>query len=300
MKQIYKLTPVFKNYIWGGNKLVRKWNKNSSLNTIAESWELSVHKDGECLLEDGQAFTSILTESSMGTNCEKFDKFPILIKLIDAKEKLSIQVHPDDSYALANENDLGKTEMWYIADCEDNAGIYLGFNRQVKKQEIESAIENNTIENLLNFIPVKKGESFLINAGTIHAIGAGVTICEIQQNSNVTYRVYDYDRKDIYGNKRELHVKKALDVLDYNKFSKPYNNENNILAKCGYFTVLKYKVTDLLTLTSDKTTFNAITVMEGNGIIENIKFVKGDTFFIPADYGDYKLSGNAEFILSKI
>lgn len=301
--EIFKLAPVYKNYIWGGNKLKNIWNKNSNLDIIAESWELSTHNDGRSKISNDKYFSKtldeVLTSEICGQNCTPFIRFPILIKLIDSNQKLSIQVHPNDEYSIKNENDLGKTEMWYIADCEKNSGIYLGFNRDVSRAEVEKEIENNNIEKYLNFIPVKKGDSFLIEAGTIHAIGSGITICEIQQNSNITYRVYDYGRVDASGNKRELQIQKALDVLNYKKHLIKDDN-SNILAKCKYFTVLKYTITDELNLHCDNYSFNAISIMEGNGFIENISFVKGDTFFVPANYGKYIIKGNVEILLTKV
>ena len=225
-----KLTPAYKDYIWGGTKLKTMYNKHSALDIVAESWELSAHKDGESIVADGPYSGLTLTQylnaignSALGTNAKNFDYFPILIKLIDARSALSVQVHPDDSYALEHEGEYGKTEMWYILDCEENASLYYGFKKDVTKEEYKNAIENNTLTDILNKIPVHKGDVFFIPAGTVHAIGAGILICEIQQNSNTTYRVYDYNRRDKKGNTRPLHVERQSPYLIYlrlPKFSK--------------------------------------------------------------------------------
>lgn len=186
--------------------------------------------------------------------------------------------------------------MWYIADAEEGGGIYLGFKENITRQIFIDALNNNAVENLLNFIPVKKGDSFLIEAGQIHAICKGVTICEIQQNSNVTYRVYDYNRTDANGNKRELHTQKALDVLNFNKYTVQKIYDGNIIAKCKYFTVKKYIVSGSMDFYCGSESFNAVIILEGSGEIQDRKFIKGDTFFIPARYGEYIISGNAEIL----
>jgi mannose-6-phosphate isomerase len=300
--EIIKTKPVFKDYIWGGDKLSRYWNKNGG-GIIAESWELSLHKDGVCLASggryDGMPLDKVITPQMIASGYVG-ERFPILIKLIDAMQNLSVQVHPGDDYALKNENDYGKTEMWYIADAESGGGIYLGFKRDINREILLKALNDNTVEELLNFIPVKKGDSFLIEAGQIHAICKGVTICEIQQNSNVTYRVYDYNRTGADGKKRPLHIDKALDVINYKKYIPNASGGGNILAECKYFTVKKYKVSGEINLHCGENSFNAVNVVEGSGTMENRKFAKGDTFFVPAGYGGYKISGAAEILVTNI
>lgn len=300
--EILKMVPVLKDYIWGGTRLVSRWGKAAGPEKVAESWELSTHKDGPSGIygKPGITLKDVINVENMGENCRGTDRFPVLIKLIDAEQKLSVQVHPADGYALEHEGDLGKTEMWYIADCEEGAGIYLGFNREVSRQEVEKSIEDNSVERLLNYIPVKKGDSFLIEAGTIHAICAGVTICEIQQNSNVTYRVYDYGRVDKHGNRRQLHIDKALDVLSYKKYIPQSQTDGNIIAACKYFTVERHEFSGSLGLNCDLSSFNAVSVLEGNGVIEGQPYTKGDTFFIPAGYGKYTLSGNGLILLTRV
>lgn len=302
--EILKLSPVFKDYIWGGTNLKEHWNKKSDLNKVAESWELSFHKDGESRVcggsFDGKMLSGVITKKDWGTNCAGMDRFPILIKIIDAGSNLSVQVHPCDGYALRQENDLGKTEMWYIADAEKGAGIYLGFNKDVSKAEFERAVADNTVEKILNFVPVKKGDSFLIECGTVHAICAGITVCEIQQNSNVTYRVYDYGRRDGAGNKRELHIDKAIDVLDFSRYIPQPSQDSGVIASCKYFTVSKYDTDDSIPLFADSDSFNAVNIVHGQGEINGISFVKGDTFFVPAGFGEYTVSGNCTVLVSKV
>ena len=173
-----------------GNKLINDYGKKTDLSPLAETWELSFHKDGMTTLENGVALSEVASKEDLGVNCEGFDFFPVLVKFIDAQDKLSVQVHPSDEYALANENSLGKTEMWYIVDADEGAGIYLGFKEDITKEQFVKAIEEKTLTDYLKFIPVKKGESYFIPSGTIHAICAGCLICEIQQNSNKIGRAH--------------------------------------------------------------------------------------------------------------
>ena len=222
----------------------------------------------------------------------------MLIKFIDAKENLSVQVHPSDEYALANENSFGKTEMWYIVEAEEGAGIYLGFNRDVTIEEYETAIKEKRLTELLNFYEVKAGECYFIPSGTIHAIGKGCLICEIQQNSNLTYRVYDYGRKDKNGNTRELHIDKALKVTNLHRFE-PITFED-CLGKCEYFTVQKYEIDSELNSFTDEKSFHCLTCVKGNGFIEDLEIKQGDSCFVPANFGTYRLDGNLEIILTKI
>ena len=221
---IEKLYPACKSIIWGGDRLKRYYGKKTAADPLAETWELSFHKDGKCTLEDGTPLCEAVSEADLGENCKSFDVFPVLVKFIDANAKLSVQVHPSDEYALKHENSLGKTEMWYIVDADEGAGIYLGFKEDITREQFESSIKDKTLSDYLQFIPVKAGECYFIPAGTIHAICEGCLICEIQQNSNITYRVYDYGRVGADGKERELHVEKALDVTNTKKYlPKPLN-----------------------------------------------------------------------------
>ena len=260
--RIEKLYPECKDNIWGGVKLKEKYGKQTDKDPVAESWELSFHKDGPTRLENGETLQSVATENDLGKNCKDFPFFPMLAKLIDAKQDLSVQVHPSDAYALKNENSFGKTEMWYIVEAEQGAGIYLGFKQNVTKAEYEDAIKNHTLTDLLNFFEVKAGECYFIPSGTIHAIGSGCLICEIQQNSNLTYRVYDYGRKDKNGNERELHVDKALKVTSLEKYEyTPLaipTAQGELLGLSRYFTTTAVCVKGEKTIFADKNTFKCV------------------------------------------
>ena len=295
---IQKLYPECKDYIWGGNKLKEKYGKQTDKTPCAESWELSFHKDGLTRLVNGKTLAESVTEKDLGENVKDFPFFPVLIKFIDAKENLSVQVHPSDEYALKYENSFGKTEMWYIVEAEEGAGIYLGFNRDVTKEKYETAIKENRLTELLNFYEVKAGDCYFIPSGTIHAIGKGCLVCEIQQNSNLTYRVYDYGRKDKNGNTRELLIDKALKVTNLNKFE-PITFED-CLGKCEYFTVQKYEINGEKYLYVDEQSFQCVTCVSGKGVIADLQMKQGDSFFIPANYGKYYINGKVEVLITKI
>ena len=295
---ILKLYPECKDYIWGGNKLKEKYGKQTDKTPCAESWELSFHKDGLTRLVNGKTLAESVTEKDLGENVKDFPFFPVLIKFIDAKENLSVQVHPSDEYALKYENSFGKTEMWYIVEAEEGAGIYLGFNRDVTKEKYETAIKENRLTELLNFYEVKAGDCYFIPSGTIHAIGKGCLVCEIQQNSNLTYRVYDYGRKDKNGNTRELLIDKALKVTNLNKFE-PITFED-CLGKCEYFTVQKYEINGEKYLYVDEQSFQCVTCVSGKGVIADLQMKQGDSFFIPANYGKYYINGKVEVLITKI
>ena len=227
---VLKLQAPTKDYLWGGNRLVDEFGKKSAGAVTAESWELSCYPGCESVIENGEYAGKTLTDyiiengkKVLGKNCEKFENFPILIKFIDARKDLSLQVHPSDDYALKNEGQYGKTEMWYIIDAKDNAFLYYGFNREISKEEFCERIENNTLTEVLNAYPVSKGDVVFIEAGTIHAIGEGILLAEIQENSNVTYRVYDYGRRDKDGNLRELHIIKPRRFPDRNRILETAN-----------------------------------------------------------------------------
>lgn len=319
MKPI-KLLPAFKDYLWGGTKLKTDFGKKSDLDIVAESWELSTHKDGQSVVADGPDAGLTLSEyidkhgeGILGSNSQKFDYFPILIKLIDAKDNLSIQVHPSDDYALKNEGEYGKTEMWYVLDANEGASLYYGFKSEITKDEFEERINNNTLLDVLNKVEVHKGDMFFIESGTVHAIGKGIVICEIQQNSNTTYRVYDYDRRDANGNPRELHIKKAIDVsnlapADQNRSASETVEHEGFsvtrLAECRYFTVDKVEVDSQAALTVSPDSFKSIIVTDGSGVLtfdgERVDINKGDSIFIPAQDAEYSVSGKCELIISRV
>ena len=196
---ILKLKAPCKDYIWGGNRLREEYGKQLDSDRIAESWELSCHKDGQSVITGGEFDGKTLSDyiaakgkGVLGKNCGRFEYFPVLIKLIDAKDNLSVQVHPSNEYALRVEGEYGKTEMWYIVDCDPGAELLYGFKHEISKEEFAERIANNTLLEVTNNVPVHKGDVFFIESGTLHAIGKGILIAEIQQNSNTTYRIYDY------------------------------------------------------------------------------------------------------------
>ena len=213
MKTI-QLTPSCKDYLWGGEKLRTEYGIQSELHPLSEAWMLSCHPDGPSYLPDGSTFQQYINThpGCLGTHCEKFSEFPVLAKLIDAKKDLSIQVHPSNEYALEHEHQYGKTEMWYVLEAEPGASLYYGFTHEISKEEFERRIQDNTLTDVLNAVPVHKGDCFFIPSGTLHAIRKGIVVAEIQQNSNVTYRIYDYGRLGADGKPRQLHIPQALDV----------------------------------------------------------------------------------------
>ena len=302
MKKIYKLTPACKDNIWGGNKL-RKYGKESDKDRIAESWELSFTDGGEARIEDGRSMSEAFPRSAWGTAAEKFHACPVLTKFIDAMDKLSVQVHPSDDYALANEGQFGKTEMWYVVEADEGAGLYMGLERECDPEEFARAVADGSVEKLLSFKKVKRGDVYFIPSGTIHAIGAGTVIFEIQQNSTLTYRLYDYMRRDKDGNLRELHVDKAMKVslLEPYKESEFDANDASLIGKCEYFETRKYQLNfTKMSLNVENNSFLSITCIGGNGTIEGEKMSLGDTFFIPAGSGEITVEGNAEIIAVKL
>jgi mannose-6-phosphate isomerase len=240
-----------------------------------------------------------LTPEILGKNAQDFDSFPMLVKLIDAKQNLSVQVHPSDDYALAREHSYGKTEMWYIVEADESAGIYLGFSKEVTKDEVRSAIANNTLCDLLKFYPVKAGEAYFIPSGTVHAIGAGCLICEIQQNSNLTYRVYDYGRVGHDGKPRELHIDKALDVMSFTRYRKR-RLPKGLMGLSKYFTVRKISVSGTSQLKTDRATFKGITVVSGRGFINSYSLSLGDSVLVGADESNVTLSGEMEILVYEV
>ncbi len=302
MATIYKLTPALKDNLWGGNKL-RKYGKTSDADRIAESWELSFTTDGEARISDGRTMSEAFPRESWGTACEKFKFFPTLTKFIDAREKLSVQVHPSDNYALEHEGQFGKTEMWYVVEAEEGAGLYMGLNRECETEEFAAAVADGSVEKLLSFKEVKKGDVYFIPSGTIHAIGEGVLIFEIQQNSTLTYRLYDYMRRDKDGNLRDLHVDKAMKVSDLSPYvARTFDkNRPEVIGSCEYFETQKYKLEfTKLELNVDETSFLSITCVCGDGEICGEKITLGDTFFVPADSGRVDLFGDMEIIAVRV
>ncbi len=313
-----KTSPVFKQYIWGGSALKEKYNKNIPDNFAAESWEISCHKDGMSLVAEGEYAGRTLEEVIMSDKENmvgdvNMEQFPLLVKILDANDNLSVQVHPDDEYAAANENgSLGKTEMWYVIDAKPGAKLVYGLKDGVTKEQFASAIEDGTLEELLNYVEVKPGAAFFIPAKTLHAIGKGLLIAEIQQSSNTTYRVYDYNRIDANGNKRELHTAKALDVtsLDDVEGSErvvpvPYPTENGqagVISLCEFFAVVRYKLDGKTHIVLPCKRFEMLVCTQGSaklvyeGGVMNIE--AGDSIFVPAALGSYTLDGECDILRS--
>jgi mannose-6-phosphate isomerase len=301
MKKIYKLEPALKDNIWGGNKL-REYGKNTDKDRIAESWELSFTNGGEAKISDGREMSEAFPKDTWGEACQKFHAFPVLTKFIDAKDNLSVQVHPSDAYALENEGQFGKTEMWYVVDAEEGAGLYMGLERECDKEEFAKAVADGSVENLLSFKKVRPGDVYFIPSGTIHAIGAGVVIFEIQQNSTLTYRLYDYMRRDKDGNLRELHVDKAMKVslLEPYKEARFDTDDDSVIGKCEYFETRKYQLNfTKMSFNVEKDSYLSITCVKGEGMIEGEKITLGDTFFIPAGVGEVTVLGDLEIITVK-
>lgn len=294
----YKLIPATKDYLWGGKKLF-SFNKKSHYDIIAESWELSYHPDGKTLVNtsDGlKTLEEVITKEELGTNCQKYKFFPVLIKFIDANDDLSIQVHPDDEYALKHENSFGKTEMWYVIDAEEGAFLHIGFNKEYTKQEVAQRIKNGTILEIMNHIPIHKGDCYFIPSGTLHAIGKGSLICEVQENSNLTYRVFDYNRVGKDGKPRELHIDKAIQVVNLTKYN-TQSLKGHPLADCSYFYV--DHIQNEQVLKADEKSFISLHIISGKGRIEEEPFSIGDSFLIPANE-EVIIDGQYEAIICKV
>jgi mannose-6-phosphate isomerase len=302
-----KLKYVSKTALWGGSTLKNEWNKPCDFEKLSETWELSVRDDAVNTILNGEyAGKTLDVYLAEHKDAAPEGKFPLLIKFIDADDSLSVQVHPDDKFAAEVENDVGKTEMWYIADAKEGAELIYGV-----KKDAGALMCDERIEGQVNRVKVKKGDSFFIPAGMLHAIGKGCLIAEIQQNSDLTYRVYDYCRRDAAGNLRQLHTDKALKVVRYFddkeidaiRFSEPDAiGVGECLASSRYFKVNRLTVTDSNLLDTNGA-FNSILCVEGSGEIlsrgKTYPFERGDSYFIPADLGKYEIRGNATVLISK-
>ncbi|MDE7070685.1 MAG: class I mannose-6-phosphate isomerase [Clostridia bacterium] len=312
-----KLIPATVEAVWGGTRLMEsKWNKKGVGANIAESWELACHEKGESVIVNGEfssrKLSGVLQDNPdfLGKKGKEFSFFPILVKLIDSKDNLSIQVHPDDEYALRVEGEYGKTEMWYIVDAKKGGGVYCGFKEPISKEQLAKALTEGKIIDYLNFIEVKKGDCLFIPAGTVHAICGGILLCEVQQNSSITYRLYDYDRVDGDGNKRQLHIDKAIEVTDTSKVVKANENsakidENTLtLASCKYFTAGEITCNEEYTFEVDEDSFVSLTVVDGSGAImangSCITLDLGDTVFLPAGLGKVDIYGNLKAISARV
>lgn len=315
------LRPSGKDYLWGGSRLAYEFAKNIEMTPLAETWECSTHPDGPSYVEGGQYDGWELTEvlkknpSFLGSRENFKGELPILIKFIDAKKDLSVQVHPTDEYAYEKENgQLGKSEMWYVLDATKDCSLIYGLSHTVSKDKIRRSIENGNVEKYLQKVPIKKDDVFFIKAGTIHAIGAGALIAEIQENSNLTYRLYDYNRVDKNGKLRELHIDKALDVAYLGETPEPRQPlrvlkyqpgvASELLSRCKYFEVYRMLVNterrQVVTYQSDSMSFRVLLCIGGCGALtfenETIYVYKGDCLFVPADSCQIRIHGQLQFL----
>lgn len=321
MNKPFLLKPSGKDYIWGGRRLNDEFAKEIEMSPLAETWECSTHPDGPSFVVSGEHTGKKLSEvlhehpDYLGSKFKGIEELPILIKFIDAKDDLSVQVHPDDDYARTNENgQLGKTEMWYVLDAGKDAKIIYGFKRDTDEQTIRESLENGTLMNYLQTVSINKDDLFFIESGTVHALGAGALIAEIQENSNLTYRLYDYDRTDKNGNKRELHVDKAMKVTKFSGSSEPRQPLRVLkygrgvaleqLCRCKYFEVYRMIVNterrQIVNYRSDESGFRVLLCVNGCGVInckdETLVFYKGDCIFVPADSEEILIHGKAQFL----
>ena len=317
----FLLKPSGKDYLWGGSRLNDEFGKGIDLSPLAETWECSTHPDGDSFVQggawDGYTLARVLRERPdyLGTRHAGTRELPILIKFIDAKRDLSVQVHPSDEYAAVHENgQRGKTEMWYVLDAAKDARIVYGLSRNCREEEIRTALESGSLMNYLNTVPARKDDLFFIQAGTIHAIGAGTLVAEIQENSNLTYRLYDYDRVDKNGKKRPLHVEKALKVANLRGGVDPRQPiralryspgcARELLCRCRYFEVhrmiLNTERRQRVTYQADAVSFRVLLCVDGCGTISfaggGIVFYKGDCVFVPAGSAELTLHGQAQFL----
>ena len=306
--EILKLMPAGKDYLWGGTKLKEEYGKKLDIAPLAETWECSAHPDGLNTVANGTYKGITLAEvlklnpEYLGNKC-KNGELPILVKFIDAKKDLSIQVHPDDEFAKEHEHQNGKTEMWYVIEAEDDASLIYGFRHKVTEKILRHAIETNTLDRHLQKVPIKKGDVYYVPAGTVHGIGKGILLAEIQESSNVTYRVYDYNRIDKNGKKRELHFDKAVRVMnmapspDVEQVPRTVRyypcGSRELLCRCKYFEVERIQVTKGFSFLVTDNSFQVLMCLSGYGQVEAmddtsqkpVRFMKGETMFLPAGIG---------------
>ena len=311
------LAPAFKDYIWGGERLKRDWGKQTDLSPLAESWELSCHEAGPSVVASGEWAGRTLAQvlaahpQFVGTKAEKAGEFPLLIKLIDAAGPLSVQVHPDDELAQRRHGCPGKTEMWYVVDCKPESTLFLGFSRAVTPDELRRRAKDGTICEVLNRVAVHPGDVFFVRPGTVHAIGAGILVAEIQQNSDTTFRVYDYNRLGADGKPRQLHLERAAEVMNYAPMHRaadtlppcPPDGVQEVLT-CEYFRVRRAEVKTRISLATDGESFTHLMCVRGEGNIvcggKVYPFRQGDSYFLPAALGEYAVEGGGSLVLSGV
>lgn len=312
-----KLSYVTKSPLWGGHRLQRSWNIQSDADTVGEAWMLTVREKDMSTIQNGaqagktmQAYIKEFGNGVVGSAYDGGD-FPLLIKLIDACDKLSVQVHPNDDYAARVENDRGKTEMWYIVEADEGAEIIYGLRDGMTAEEFCSAVRAGKLSDTMHHCPVKAGETYFIPSGMLHAIGAGILIAEIQQNCDLTYRVYDYERRGADGSLRELHVDKALDVtvpftteeVDAIRFEAG-ERDDVTLAHCRYFKTRKLNVDKVTTLNVSDRSFAFVLCLEGEGEIvsggEGFPVRRADGYYLPAALGEVTLSGDMTVLVAEM
>ncbi|WP_396217577.1 type I phosphomannose isomerase catalytic subunit [Flavobacterium sp.] len=306
--------PIFKERIWGGTKLKEVLNKSYDGSQIGESWELSTVENDISVVANGafegmnlnQLIEKYPTEVLGIKTIQYFgNNFPLLFKFIDAKEDLSIQVHPNDALAKERHNSFGKTEMWYVMQADDNARLVVGFKDKTNKKEYQEHLENKTLVAVLNEAPVKEGDAFFLETGTVHAIGAGVLIAEIQQTSDITYRLYDWDRVDANGVGRELHTDLALDAINFEPTNTKLDyevvkNKSVNLVECPFFNTNILQISDIYNWKKTKESFTVLMCTEGSFTINMLhfkaEFKKGDTILIPAIIDSFDIIGEASLL----
>lgn len=299
------LKPALKETMWGGNEIYKIYGKGEGNKKIGESWELSCRDDLKSVIANGplagKTITEVFHKNREAFTGNKSAEFPWLIKFIDANDDLSVQVHPDNKYAREHGDVSGKTEMWHILSANTNSKLVMGFNKKVSKEELKELSQNGEIVNILNSVEVKKGDTFFIPSGMVHAIGKGIMLIEIQQNSDATYRLYDWQRKDAWGNFRELHIDKASDVAIREisspsaDLTKTLEKGDELLAECEYFTVIKRSVDTEITVNG----MSCITVTKGGATLGELELKAGDTAFIPYVCKNVPLKVCGEVIIVK-
>jgi mannose-6-phosphate isomerase len=311
MGHILKMQPVFKEMIWGGSKLRDVYGYDIPSDHTGECWAISAHQNGDCLIADGE-FKGMTLSKLFESHRELFggiqgDQFPLLVKIIDAKNDLSVQVHPNDAYAAEHENSLGKTECWYVLQADEHTKMVMGHHAKTKEEFIK-AIEEDDYDNLLNSFEIKEGDFFYIPSGTLHAICSGSLIYEAQQSSDITYRVYDYHRKDQNGNERQLHVKQSIDVtnvpanINQNRDfaqTKLENGTKTNYVTSEFFKVDAYQLNGANTIANDAP-FQLVSVINGDGTMNGVPVRKGEHFIICVDQVETIFDGNMEIMIATL
>lgn len=301
------LAPCGKDYLWGGTRLKTQFEKAVDMTPLAETWECSVHPDGPSTVTNGIFAGKTLKEvldlhpEFLGTKGDPAEGLPILVKFIDAAKDLSIQVHPDDAYAARFEGSRGKAEMWYVLDAAEGAEIVLGFEHPVNEKIIRDAQRTGDFRRHLHYVPVRKGDSFFVPPGMVHAVGAGIMLVEVQESSNLTYRVYDYDRVGADGRKRELHLEKAFQVMNMKPADARGRGGRSVryepgcsretLCRCRYFEAEYIRCTERFRFDVRRESCQILLCLEGEGAIGDDSFRRGDCLFLPAGYGEAEVRG---------